>query len=59
MWVAVHVVGRYADPAICPGPEHLGLAALIAEDVASDFDGAYLAHLPHELAKDGKAHIGL
>lgn len=36
VWVAVDVVGRYADPAIRPGPEHLGLAALIAEGVASD-----------------------
>lgn len=36
VWVAVDVVRRYADPTIRPGPEHLGLAALIAEGVASD-----------------------
>jgi hypothetical protein len=36
VWVAVDVVGRYANPAITPGPEHLGLAALIAEGAASD-----------------------
>jgi hypothetical protein len=32
----VKVVERYADPATTPGPEHLGLAALIMEGVASD-----------------------
>ncbi len=36
VWVAVDVVGRYANPVISPGPEHLGLAALVAEGVASD-----------------------
>ena len=36
VWEGVDVVRRYADPTITPGPEHLGLAALIAEGVASD-----------------------
>lgn len=36
VWEAVQVVARYADPATTPGPEHLGLAALIMEGVASD-----------------------
>jgi hypothetical protein len=36
VWTAIDVVGRYADPTITPGPEHLGLAALVAEGVASD-----------------------
>lgn len=36
VWSAVDVVGTYANPAIDPGPEHLGLAALIFEGVASD-----------------------
>lgn len=36
VWNGVNVVARYADPATTPGPEHLGLAALIMEGVASD-----------------------
>lgn len=36
VWHGVKVVERYADPATTPGPEHLGLAALIMEGVASD-----------------------
>lgn len=36
VWTAIDVVGTYANPAIDPGPEHLGLAALIIEGVASD-----------------------
>lgn len=40
VWEAVQVVARYADPAIMPGPEHLGLAALIIEGVASDTTSA-------------------
>lgn len=36
VWEGVKVVERYADPATSPGPEHLGLAALIMEGVASD-----------------------
>lgn len=40
VWEAVHVVARYADPATTPGPEHLGLAALIMEGVASDATSA-------------------
>jgi hypothetical protein len=32
VWTAVDVVGRYADPVITPGPEHLGLAALVGLD---------------------------
>lgn len=36
VWSAIDVVGTYANPAIDPGPEHLGLAALIFEGVASD-----------------------
>lgn len=36
VWEAVKVVDRYADPATTPGAEHLGLAALIMEGVASD-----------------------
>ncbi|XUJ32261.1 SIR2 family protein [Bradyrhizobium japonicum] len=34
------VVERYGDPSITPGPEHFGLAALIAEGVASDVASA-------------------
>lgn len=36
VWEGVRVVERYANPATTPGPEHLGLAALIMEGVASD-----------------------
>jgi hypothetical protein len=36
VWDGVGVVERYADPTTTPGPEHLGLAALILEGVASD-----------------------
>lgn len=36
VWEAVKVVDRYANPATTPGAEHLGLAALIMEGVASD-----------------------
>lgn len=36
VWSGINVVARYADPATTPGPEHLGLAALIMEGAASD-----------------------
>jgi hypothetical protein len=36
LWDGIDVVARYADPALTPGPEHLALAALIVEGVASD-----------------------
>lgn len=36
VWDGIGVVARYADPAISPGPEHLGLAGLIVEGVVSD-----------------------
>ncbi|MBA4750772.1 MAG: SIR2 family protein [Sphingopyxis sp.] len=36
VWTAIDVVSRYGNPAITPGPEHLGLAALIAEGTVSD-----------------------
>jgi len=36
VWTGIDVVGRYANPMTTPGPEHLGLAALIMEGVASD-----------------------
>ena len=36
VWTAIDVVSRYGDTAITPGPEHLGLAALIAEGAATD-----------------------
>lgn len=36
VWEGVKVVERYADPTTRPGPEHLGLAALIMEGTASD-----------------------
>ena len=36
VWSGIDVVGRYADPATMPGPEHLGLAALVMEGVASE-----------------------
>ena len=40
VWDAVKVVERYGDPSITPGAEHFGLAALIAEGVASDIVSA-------------------
>jgi SIR2-like domain len=40
VWEGVQVVARYADPATTPGPEHLGLAALVLEGVASDTSSA-------------------
>ncbi|MBN8974921.1 MAG: SIR2 family protein [Rhizobiales bacterium] len=40
VWEGVQVVARYANPATTPGPEHLGLAALIMEGVASDSSSA-------------------
>lgn len=40
VWEGVQVVERYASPATTPGPEHLGLAALIMEGVASDSSSA-------------------
>lgn len=40
VWEAGQVVARYANPATTPGPEHLGLAALIMEGVASDTTSA-------------------
>ena len=36
VWDGVKVADQYADPATTPGAEHLGLAALIMEGVASD-----------------------
>lgn len=36
VWEGIGVAGRYANEAVTPGPEHLGLAALIMEGVASD-----------------------
>ncbi len=36
VWNGFDVVAKYADPTTDPGPEHLGLAALILEGVASD-----------------------
>lgn len=36
VWEGVRVADRYADPETMPGAEHLGLAALIMEGVASD-----------------------
>jgi hypothetical protein len=36
MWDGFDVVAKFADPATAPGPEHLGLAALILEGAASD-----------------------
>lgn len=45
VWTAIDVVGTYANPAINPGPEHLGLAALIVEGVASDSASANWDHL--------------
>ncbi len=36
VWNGIGVVARYADPAISPGSEHLGLAGLIMEGVVSD-----------------------
>lgn len=40
VWEGVQVVTRYANPTTSPGPEHLGLAALIMEGVASDISSA-------------------
>jgi hypothetical protein len=40
IWRAIGVVRRYADPAITPGPEHLGLAALALEGAVSDIASA-------------------
>lgn len=40
VWTAVDVVRRYADPAITPGAEHLGLAALVVEGAVSDIASA-------------------
>ena len=36
VWDGIGVVARYANPAINPGAEHLGLAGLIVEGVVSD-----------------------
>ena len=36
VWEGVKVADQYADPQTTPGAEHLGLAALIMEGVASD-----------------------
>ena len=36
VWSGIGVATRYADPATTPGPEHLGLAALVMEGVASE-----------------------
>lgn len=36
VWDGVKVVERYADPVTTPGAEHLGLAAMIIEGVASE-----------------------
>jgi hypothetical protein len=40
LWTAINVVGRYANPTITPGAEHIGLAALIIEGAASDIASA-------------------
>jgi SIR2-like domain len=40
LWEAVQVVQRYASPAITPAAEHLALAALVVEGVASDIASA-------------------
>jgi hypothetical protein len=40
VWEGVQVVARYANPATTPGPEHLGLAGLIVEGVASEISSA-------------------
>jgi hypothetical protein len=40
VWDAVDVVGRYGDPTIEPDVEHLAMAALILEGVASDVASA-------------------
>lgn len=36
VWEAINVVATFADPALTPGPEHLGLAALMIEGAVSD-----------------------
>lgn len=36
VWNGIDVVATFADPTLAPGPEHLGLAALIIEGVVSD-----------------------
>jgi SIR2-like domain len=40
LWDAVKVVRRYANPAVTPGVEHLALAALVIEGVASEIASA-------------------
>ena len=40
LWNAVEVVRRYANPAVTPGVEHLALAALVTEGVASEIASA-------------------
>ena len=36
VWNAIDVVATFADPTLTPGPEHLGLAALMIEGAVSD-----------------------
>ena len=36
LWDAINVVATFADPTLTPGPEHLGLAALMIEGAVSD-----------------------
>ena len=40
LWNAVEVARRYASPAVTPGVEHLALAALVVEGVASEIASA-------------------
>lgn len=59
VWTAVDVVRRYADPAITPGAEHLGLAALILEGAVSDIASANWDPLVERAVKllAGTGHI--
>jgi hypothetical protein len=61
VWMAVEVVRRYADPAITPGAEHLGLAALILEGAVSDIASANWDPLVERAVKllAGTGHIVL
>jgi hypothetical protein len=59
VWTAVDVVRRYADLAITPGAEHLGLAALILEGAVSDIASANWDPLVERAVKllAGTGHI--
>ena len=59
VWMAVDVVRRYADPAITPGSEHLGLATLILEGAVSDIASANWDPLVERAVKllAGTGHI--